>query len=123
MDYPEEEYKSVSSSDVIMEKEVQPGGDTGNKKLEVVEEENEKNKEEDIEMEDDSETFLSKFTNFSCLIIYLDAPKPQNEIFKNSNCREDVPKKLLDKFHELLKKIKQRVNKPVKGCEKSKQGK
>ena len=53
--------------------------------------------------------------------MYLDVPKPQNETFKNSKCKEEVPKKLLDKFHELLKRIKNRLRRSGKGDTQAKQ--
>lgn len=60
MDEIDEDSKSLSSVDVKMGKETPPKGSEEGKDLDVVEEQDEHDKEEDIVMEEENEDFLSK---------------------------------------------------------------
>lgn len=91
----EEDSKSMSSIDAKMEKVSQPLSKSGeNKQLEMIEELG-----EDADMEVENEEILENFD----LRLF--------RIFSNSSQIESLPKKLLEKFQKLLKRIKKRISK------------
>ena len=104
MEESEEDSKSMSSLDAKMEKISPPSNKSGESKpLEMI-----KELEGDAEMEIETEEILQNFD----LRLF--------KIFSNSSQKESLPKKLLEKFQKLLKRIKKRIgksqDKPKSSC-------
>lgn len=112
MEEIDEDSKSISSVDVKMGKETPPKLEDETKELDIIEEQNEQDREEDIVMEEENEDFLSKSMWFgSSITRVLDEYNRTHELFAKSDKKNMVPKKLLDKFQSLIKRIKRRVAK------------
>jgi hypothetical protein len=99
-----DEFKSISSSDAKMDKDNPSKASEDGRELDIIEEKDEDDKE-DIIMEEENEDFLSN--QFNNLLAQYNRPY---ELFKRSNKTDIIPKKLLDKFQALLKKIKKRLS-------------